>query len=361
MVGPCRPGTLSEACVPGTRFSRSAIAPARLSVASLSGTLVLNACHDALLAAALCCIGPTAKGPVGPGSCGWARGYRARVPQQVYWPPELHELWERIFPCIDCRSDPELTGKIPWDQYVPLKTIGILPPGRPSATYLVLAAEPAGAGNVKDRESSIERQRGPNGVRNFNGTRSDLALQFALERWLIDQEKDESYYITDLAKCRVPTGHVAGATAERRYANCARWLELEFRILRPRAIIAVGRSAFRGAVRQRRPDWPAVFEIGHYGAAGVRWWKEYLDDGWEARVPETTDLDRFAQERRPLSLHQKEIRRFTESYRWLLVMYRTQLGAIRDALDAAPFAVSAVSPVKIPGSKGMRALYSARA
>lgn len=124
------------------------------------------------------------------------------VSDEVCWPSDLHELWERIFPCERCKAAPDLSGRIDWRQYVPLKTIGILPPGHCGATYLVLCAEPSGAGRIKDRESSIARQHSPNGVRNFNGTRGDLALQFALERWLINRERGESYYVTDLAKCR---------------------------------------------------------------------------------------------------------------------------------------------------------------
>jgi hypothetical protein len=259
------------------------------------------------------------------------------MPTQVYWPPALEQMWDKIFPCIDCRHDSALAGRLAWDQYVPLKTIGILPPGALSATYLVLAAEPAGALGMKDRERAIARQRPPNGVRNFNGTRGDLALQFALERWLL-KDKNESYYVTDLAKCTVPTGSVATATGPSRYARCGQWFEQELTILQPRAVIAVGKSALAGARRQRRETWPPIFDISHWGAAGVSHWKKSLSRGWETGLPDLPELGRFARKRWPLSLHKRDIEaaigRFPPSYRWLLAVYRRELGEIREALDA---------------------------
>jgi len=273
---------------------------------------------------------------------------------QVYWPPELHDLWEGVLPCRDCWNDPKLDGRIQWTQYVPCKTIGILPPGRRSATYLILAAEPSGSQRVKDREREIAKQRPVNGVRNFNGTNEDLALQFALERWLIDRRRNESYYITDLAKCKVPTGDPAAATAERRYANCARWLEQELRLLRPRAIIAVGRRAFDGALEQRGPQWPDILEVSHYGKAGVGHWKRYLDDGWDTLVPVLSELEEFISERRRLSDNRPTRSRTNETHRWLLAMYRTQLGAIRRLLEARPPVSDGTKPLKVEGSRGMR-------
>lgn len=269
-------------------------------------------------------------------------------------------MWERVFPCVDCRSDPAL-AKIPWNQYVPLKTIGILPPGRRSATYLVLGSEPSGAPKIRDRDASVARQRLPNGNRNFNGTRGDLALQFALERWLVDTSAGESYYITDLGKCRVPTGGLAKRTGEHRYTHCVRWLEEELAILRPRAIIAVGRDAFGGTLQQHRAHWPAVFEISHYGAAGVRYWKDYLSDGWEEGLPETEELDRFALGRWPLSLHKREaadeIGAYPPSYRWLLAAYRFELTTVRRLIHDPPLAPNGADPTRIPGPRKMRALY----
>lgn len=277
----------------------------------------------------------------------------------VFWPDRLHELWEQILPCVDCRRDPELERKINWDQYVPLKTVGLLPPGARGATFMLVAAEPSGAPNVKDREQSIARQRLTPGVRNFAGTRADLALHFAIEQWLIDRKKGESYYLTDLAKCRVPTGSVAIRTAERRYANCVKWLEHEIAILKPRAVIAVGRPAFSGLVDQRRPHWPAVFEISHYGKAGVAHWKKYEQlPGWDKGLPELKELESFGRDFWHLALHKRtfdeEIGHYPPMYRWLLAAYRYEMTAIRRLLEQVPFATTGAKALKLEGPRRMR-------
>lgn len=265
---------------------------------------------------------------------------------QEDWSPELERLWERIYQCRQCLRDPGLKESgIEWPRYVPLKTIGILPPGCRSVAYVLVAAEPSGDW-VKSRRRTLERQRLTPGLRNFNNSTEDLTLQFAVERWLLGKRRDEGYYITDLAKCTLPVDKAAG-TARRRYANCSPFLQAEIEFLRPRAIIAVGRPAFAGVLRQRRKGWPPVFEISHYGKAGQGHWSRYLKRGWEAKVPRLKPLQRWMHQRRSLSLNDKPLALPGAMHLRLLGTYRRQLKDIRALMDADPFAIS--------GKKGMRA------
>jgi len=260
-----------------------------------------------------------------------------RVSKAVYWPSELQALWERIYRCDRCRRDPALgDSEIEWDRYVPLKTIGILPPGRRDVTYLLVAAEPSGDW-VKTRRVELARQRRKPGSRNFNGSTEDLVLQFAVEHWLL-KTSAEAYYITDLAKCTIPVAK-AGPTRRDRYANCASFLEVEVELLRPRAMIAVGRPAFAALLRQRRRGWPPIFEISHYGKAGQGHWARYLSRGWEVKVPTLRVLASWMRERYELSLHGDPLRPPNAMHLRLLGTYRRQLKDIRALLDADPFAV----------------------
>jgi hypothetical protein len=144
--------------------------------------------------------------------------------------------------------------------FVPLPGPGVLPPGAKRVRYVLVAQEPSARTAFETRRSA--KRWIAQGARNFWGQPNDLALQWAVERWLVRGSSD-GYVLTDLAKCRVRTD-LARGTCDTRYANCAPWLEREIEVTHPAAIIAVGRTVERHLRRVRRREWPPIYGIGHH-------------------------------------------------------------------------------------------------
>lgn len=232
--------------------------------------------------------------------------------------------WQRIGRCTRCLDDPVIGPYLSAEPlFIPMPTAGALPDARKPVRYLVVAQEPSGSW-ARDNEQA--RKRMAAGLLCFMRSAGDFALQYALERWLIDPAQ-ESYLLTDLAKCALRV-KAADATRLRRYRNCAPFLRDEVAMYALRAIIAVGSVAYASLLAQSEDGWPPIFPILHYASRPVTWRRilgkrRGLGAGTLRRLQELVD-ERTLAGFRP--------RRVGAGHGDLLAIYREQLAQIRRAL-----------------------------
>jgi uracil-DNA glycosylase len=233
-------------------------------------------------------------------------------------------LWAEISDCEVCKQDERIELRIRegWKQtaFFPFRGVGPEPGDLPVA-YLLVAQEPS-TGWVK-KEMSLEEARAKardGGIRNFDVTGGDFAIRWAAHKWLVDKSK-EAFLLTDLAKCSV-TGNDVDDTMPRRYRNCRPFLNREVEMFLPglRAIVPVGKAAYRWCIAAAEPKWPPITDaVPHYawrfpkGGDKVNKtdWDEFRDFVTQ-RNPSRRVHDR---ERQILGIYKVEFARINAKYR----------------------------------------------
>ena len=146
-------------------------------------------------------------------------------------------------------------------------------------------------------------------------------LQYAVERWLL--RRGEGYVITDLAKCAMSLA-AAKMIGTKCYEMCEPFLEREVALLRPRAVIAIGRKA--GGWLKARALSPLVFQIAHYSVLGQAHWPKVEQS---AELPQLHEFQAFIDQRRMEAPTRSPTPIANEVDLRLLGVYRQQLGEIR--------------------------------
>lgn len=244
----------------------------------------------------------------------------------------VEELWQRVRACTRCLEDRALA--LDRERYVPFPTVGLLPPGASQVRFVFVGWEPFDRWVKKAGSRSAANALIDAGRRNFDGGRDESCLQYAIEHWLL--RDGEGYYFTDIAKCTISVA-LAGKTRRQRFDHCAMYLEEEIELLKPAAIIGVGREAYRYLRDHRRARWPAIFRILHYGAQAAGFRKQIAGDGWESQAPFADELDDFIEERRIARGRSDPTRTTGRAHRQLVAAYRRQFAAIRRMLDEGVF------------------------
>lgn len=158
----------------------------------------------------------------------------------------LRKLYCEISLCRKCLDDVEIGREISaTDKFL------FLPPrvenGVPK--YVFITMEPTDTW-CDSREHGGKLLSG--GMVNFyysdklQSRRGPMILQFVAQAYLCGE--GETYLITDLGKCSMPTDNkkkkmfTTGFTRERRFDNCKNWLKEELDIVKPKRIFLVGGS-----------------------------------------------------------------------------------------------------------------------
>lgn len=252
-------------------------------------------------------------------------------------PTALQAIWTAITVprCQRCLLDPmvgpQLAGVA--RTYVPYPTIGVLPPGAPTVTHVLVGAEPSVA-----FESAEDAARGvARGERNFAGGTDESCLQYAMENWLL--APGDGYYFTDFAKCTIPTDLAKKTPA--RYRLCSDYFIRELAAIRPRLIIAAGGDAYSALKEHRQPEWPTIFSVLHYSPQANRWHQKVAKLARPqhlARVPNLADFGAFIEGRRRVLGHTSPSRHTPKSpHTTLLTAYSVQFAVISAMLETGRF------------------------
>ncbi len=235
--------------------------------------------------------------------------------------------WRKIRGCTRCLDDPHIGQCLTAERlFYPMPTVGPLPDPSKRVRYLVVAQEPSGswARNNVDAQSKIEA-----GFLCFMRSPGDYALQYALEHWLVDTER-ESYQISDLAKCALRV-KAANVTRLRRYRNCESYLGHEVAMFPLRAVIAVGSTAYDSLLAESGTDWPPIFPILHYASRPATW-RKMLAGRPGLGESHLRGLQRMIDRRTPANFN---ARHAPAHYGELLAVYRDQMADIRRALRSS--------------------------
>lgn len=183
----------------------------------------------------------------------------------------LSVLYKEIAACKKCITDENLAPLIKTiDKFI------FLPPrvenGNPR--YLFVTMEPTDTWCSSKRHG---KKLVHEGFVNFYysdrkaSLRGPILLQFAAQEFLC--QPGETYLITDLGKCSMPTDNATKLTSKTRTArfrNCAEFLQQEIEIIRPKRIFIVGASV--QAAYKRLDIYPRYRAISstlfHYSGAG---------------------------------------------------------------------------------------------
>lgn len=158
----------------------------------------------------------------------------------------LRKLYSEISSCRKCCSDEEIGPIISGlDKFL------FLPPRLEKGVrkYIFITMEPTDSwcDSRKDGEKLISE-----GMANFyysdrlQSRRGPIILQFVAQKFLCNN--GETYLITDLGKCSMPTDNkkekifTTSITREKRFYNCGHWIKNELDIVNPELIYFVGGS-----------------------------------------------------------------------------------------------------------------------
>ena len=233
-------------------------------------------------------------------------------------------LWAEINRCDVCKNDeriePEIRDRWKKGAFLPLPGIGPEPSGLP-VVYLLVAQEPSASWTKGSID--VARKKIADGFRNFNVSGGDFAIRWAAHNWLVNKG-EEAFLLTDLAKCSV-AGDDVSDTMPRRYRNCRRFLnrEVDMFLSTLRAIVPVGREAYRWSIAAAEPNWPPVTKpVTHYA------WRfpQRADNGKSPTEAELADFTDFAKQRNPsCRLHERE--------QHILRVYRKQFAEIKARVE----------------------------
>lgn len=234
-------------------------------------------------------------------------------------------LWEEINRCDVCKNDEriELNIRDCWNQeaFFPFRGVDPEPPGLP-VRYLLVAQEPS-TGWTKGMSPVEARAKvGDGSIKNFNITGGDFAIRWAAHNWLVNKG-EEAFLLTDLAKCSV-AGDEVNDTRPRRYRNCRRFLtrEVESFLSTLRAIVPVGKEAYRWCIATAEPNWPPVTKaVPHYA---WRFARSALKGMNNEGLPSEAEFAEFVKDRNPTSrarLHERELN--------ILSVYKGQFAEIK--------------------------------
>lgn len=102
-------------------------------------------------------------------------------------------------------------------------------------------------------------------------------------------------------------------------------------MFKPRAIVAVGSTAYESLLAQSKDDWPTVFPILHY-ASRPAIWRQMLAGRPGLGALTMRGLQRMIDDRTPTPFTP---RRAPAIYGELLAVYRKQMGDIRRAIQSS--------------------------